>query len=99
MAFLVRLLVNLVLFLLITGAILGAIYLVLLVVNRGIQWLAYNAGYEVQDLFQWLKDRLPKRKEKHEERLGNRETVSPRGLQEHQVHDDSERHTRRDSTE
>ena len=39
-------------------------YMVVVVINRGIQWLSKSLGYEVKDFFAWLRELLPKRKAK-----------------------------------
>lgn len=34
-------------------------------INRGVQWLGAQLGYEVGDFFGWLKELLPRRKKRN----------------------------------
>ena len=60
MTFIFRLLAGGLLFVVTVVVILVFLYVIVFVINRGIQWGAENIGGEIGDGLKWLKDRMPK---------------------------------------
>lgn len=60
MAFILRLLFVAVLFAVCVIVLLATAYLIVLLINRGLQWGAENIGGELGNMFSWLRERMPK---------------------------------------
>lgn len=60
MTFLFRLLFAAFLIVAIIVVFLLTAYVIVLAINRGLQWGAENIGGELGDMFKWLRSRMPK---------------------------------------